>query len=101
MPILYSCHPRSRKHIEGSGFKLDTRVIHHEPLAFMTTKLCGVRYSKKAQPARIGKACPKKIGRKGKRKLFLRNLLSHLALRFKISKKQADEIFINNQSSHK
>ena len=34
MPILYSCHPRSRKRIEASGFKLDPRVIQHEPLGF-------------------------------------------------------------------
>ncbi len=34
MPILYSCHPRSRKRLESSGFKLDTRVIRHEPLGF-------------------------------------------------------------------
>ncbi len=34
MPILYSCHPRSRKRLEGSGFKLDSRVIAHEPLGF-------------------------------------------------------------------
>lgn len=34
MPILYSCHPRSRKRIESSGFKLDKRVIQHEPLGF-------------------------------------------------------------------
>lgn len=34
MPILYSCHPRSRKHIEASGFCLDERVIQHEPLGF-------------------------------------------------------------------
>lgn len=34
MPILYSCHPRSRKRIEASGFKLDRRVIQHEPLGF-------------------------------------------------------------------
>lgn len=33
-PILYSCHPRSRKRIEESGFKLDERVIQHEPLGF-------------------------------------------------------------------
>ena len=32
MPILYSCHPRSRKRLEASGFKLDPRVIQHEPL---------------------------------------------------------------------
>lgn len=32
MPILYSCHPRSRKRLEQSGFKLDGRVIRHEPL---------------------------------------------------------------------
>ena len=32
MPILYSCHPRSRKRIESTGFKLDSRVIQHEPL---------------------------------------------------------------------
>ena len=32
MPILYSCHPRSRKRLESSGFKLDKRVIQHEPL---------------------------------------------------------------------
>ena len=34
MPILYSCHPRSRKRLEASGFKLDPRVIQHEPLGF-------------------------------------------------------------------
>ena len=34
MPILYSCHPRSRKRLEASGFKLDERVIRHEPLGF-------------------------------------------------------------------
>ncbi len=34
MPILYSCHPRSRKRLEASGFKLDSRVIAHEPLGF-------------------------------------------------------------------
>lgn len=34
LPILYSCHPRSRKRIETSGFKLDPRVIQHEPLGF-------------------------------------------------------------------
>ena len=34
MPILYSCHPRSRKRLEQSGFPLDKRVIRHEPLGF-------------------------------------------------------------------
>lgn len=34
MPILYSCHPRSRKRLEQSGFKLDRRVIAHQPLGF-------------------------------------------------------------------
>lgn len=34
MPILYSCHPRSKKRLENSGFKLDERVIQHEPLGF-------------------------------------------------------------------
>ena len=34
MPILYSCHPRSRKRLEQSGFELDHRVIRHEPLGF-------------------------------------------------------------------
>ena len=34
LPILYSCHPRSRKRLEASGFKLDKRVIQHEPLGF-------------------------------------------------------------------
>ena len=34
MPILYSCHPRSRKRLESSGFQLDPRVIQHEPLGF-------------------------------------------------------------------
>ena len=34
MPILYSCHPRSRKRLEASGFTLDKRVIRHEPLGF-------------------------------------------------------------------
>ena len=34
MPILYSCHPRSKKRIESTGFELDSRVIQHEPLGF-------------------------------------------------------------------
>lgn len=34
MPILYSCHPRSRNRLTTSGFKLDSRVIQHEPLGF-------------------------------------------------------------------
>ena len=34
MPILYSCHPRSRKRLEQSGFQLDKKVIQHEPLGF-------------------------------------------------------------------
>ena len=34
IPILYSCHPRSRKRLEQSGFELDRRVIRHEPLGF-------------------------------------------------------------------
>ena len=34
MPVLYSCHPRSRKRLEASGFQLDKRVIRHEPLGF-------------------------------------------------------------------
>lgn len=34
MPILYSCHPRSRNRLEVSDFKLDSRVIQHEPLGF-------------------------------------------------------------------
>ena len=34
MPILYSCHPRSKKRLEASGFELDKRVIQHEPLGF-------------------------------------------------------------------
>ncbi|OUN19914.1 UDP-N-acetylglucosamine 2-epimerase (non-hydrolyzing) [Flavonifractor sp. An82] len=34
MPILYSCHPRSKKRLEASGFKLDERVLQHEPLGF-------------------------------------------------------------------
>lgn len=34
MPILYSCHPRSRNRLEASGFQLDKRVIRHEPLGF-------------------------------------------------------------------
>ena len=34
MPILYSCHPRSRKRLEATGFQLDSRVIAHEPLGF-------------------------------------------------------------------
>ncbi len=34
LPILYSCHPRSRKRLEQSGFILDSRVIRHEPLGF-------------------------------------------------------------------
>ena len=34
LPILYSCHPRSRKRLEVTGFRLDSRVIAHEPLGF-------------------------------------------------------------------
>ena len=34
LPILYSCHPRSRKRLEESGFQLDKRVIRHEPMGF-------------------------------------------------------------------
>lgn len=34
MPILYSCHPRSRKYIEARGFRFDERVIQHKPLGF-------------------------------------------------------------------
>ena len=34
MPILYSCHPRSKKRLEATGFQLDQRVIRHEPLGF-------------------------------------------------------------------
>ena len=34
MPVMYSCHPRSRKRLEESGFELDPRVICHEPLGF-------------------------------------------------------------------
>lgn len=34
MPILYSCHPRSKKYIEARGFKFDNRVIQHKPLGF-------------------------------------------------------------------
>ena len=34
LPILYSCHPRSKKRIEATGFRLDKRVIQHEPLGF-------------------------------------------------------------------
>ena len=34
MPVLYSCHPRSKKRLEATGFKLDSRVIMHEPLGF-------------------------------------------------------------------
>ena len=34
MPILYSCHPRSKKRLETSGFELDKRVVKHEPLGF-------------------------------------------------------------------
>lgn len=34
MPVLYSCHPRSKKKLDDTGFKLDSRVIQHEPLGF-------------------------------------------------------------------
>ncbi|MBQ5711155.1 MAG: UDP-N-acetyl glucosamine 2-epimerase [Oscillospiraceae bacterium] len=34
MPVLYSCHPRSRKRLEAAGFELDSRVICHEPMGF-------------------------------------------------------------------
>lgn len=39
MPILYSCHPRSKKRVETSGFQLDPRVIQHESLGFHDKKL--------------------------------------------------------------
>ena len=35
MPVLYSCHPRSKKRLESTGFNLDSRVIMHEPLGFL------------------------------------------------------------------
>ena len=35
MPVLYSCHPRSAKKLDETGFKLDARVIRHEPLGFI------------------------------------------------------------------
>ena len=35
LPVLYSCHPRSRKRLESSGFRLDKRVIAHEPMGFI------------------------------------------------------------------
>ena len=35
MPVLYSCHPRSKKKLEQTGFKLDKRVVMHEPLGFL------------------------------------------------------------------
>ena len=35
MPVIYSCHPRSKKKLEATGFKLDKRVIMHEPLGFI------------------------------------------------------------------
>lgn len=34
LPVLYSCHPRSKKRLEASGFQLDRRVLRHEPLGF-------------------------------------------------------------------
>lgn len=34
MPVVYSCHPRSKKRLESTGFELDSRVIQHEPLGF-------------------------------------------------------------------
>lgn len=34
MPVIYSCHPRSKKRLEETGFRLDSRVIEHEPLGF-------------------------------------------------------------------
>lgn len=40
MPILYSCHPRSQKRLEASGFQLDSRVIQHEPLGSMIITVC-------------------------------------------------------------
>ena len=42
MPILYSCHPRSRNRLEASGFELDRRVIQHEPLGFKTSAPEGI-----------------------------------------------------------
>lgn len=35
MPVIYSCHPRSKKKLEQTGFKLDERVIMHEPMGFI------------------------------------------------------------------
>ena len=55
MPILYSCHPRSRKRLEQSGFKLDSRVIQHEPLGFHDYN-CLQRTSTE-RPEAIDKAC--------------------------------------------
>ena len=40
MPILYSCHPRSRNRIDATGFQLDKRVIQHEPLGFHDYNHC-------------------------------------------------------------
>ena len=39
MPILYSCHPRSKKKLEQTNFQLDKRVIIHEPLGFIDYKV--------------------------------------------------------------
>ena len=46
MPILYSCHPRSKNRLEKSGFKLDPRVRVNEPLGLMTTIVSPANYQK-------------------------------------------------------
>ena len=40
MPILYSCHPRSRKFIEQRSFQFDWRVMPHKPLGFHAIAIC-------------------------------------------------------------
>ena len=56
MPILYSCHPRSRKRLEQSGFKLDKRVIQHEPLGFHDYNCLQMNASTE-RPEALDKAC--------------------------------------------
>ena len=52
MPILYSCHPRSRKRLEDSGFRLDRRVIRHEPLGFHDYNCLQMKASSRAWDTR-------------------------------------------------
>lgn len=75
IPILYSCHPRSKKYIEQRGFQFDKRVIQHQPLGFFD-------YNKLQQNAFVSFLI---VG------LFLRNLRSCIFLLFLLELQQSDQ----------